>query len=127
MKTLYTCSLSELKNFSGIEYKYLITRYCCGVSIDGLDHMPELSPSPELLREVRQRKSAGTFDRDWFKDKLINELSDDPDAFAAIDDIGFKLSENDVLLVCFCKDPQECHRSLLAEYLQEWGFDIEIH
>ena len=127
MGKLYTCSLSKLKDYDA-KYKYFIVRYPKGVSVDGLIHMPELAPSGELLSAIKQQQHDNVFTIENYKDRLLAELADNEDAISAVDDIGIKLdSGDDVLLVCFCGDPNICHRKILAEVFSANGYDVEVN
>lgn len=127
MSKLYTCALSKLRDFPEIKNKYFIVRFNKDVHIDGLKHLPELSPSPELLSRTKKAQADGSFDFGSYKDELLEELANEEKAISVCDDIGIKLdSGEDVLLVCFCPNPNICHRKIIAEVFESNGYNVEV-
>ena len=80
-------------------------------------HLPELAPTAELLDDYRQRRT------DWsaYARAYLALL----DERHVADSLDRDLIADSVLL-CSEHDPDQCHRRLAAEYLQQhWG-GIEI-
>jgi uncharacterized protein (DUF488 family) len=77
-------------------------------------HEPRLAPTPELLKQYREKQIAWPeYEREFLAlmiDRRIESLLS-PDLFAA-----------PTVLLCSEHTPDHCHRRLVAEYLQDhWG------
>jgi uncharacterized protein (DUF488 family) len=105
---------SQLSGFTKKDDLKYFARAICGADYA---HLPELAPSEELFharkKENMNWKSYGKRYLDLLKLRNIAETLP-PSLF------------EDACLLCTEEDPRDCHRSLLAEYLEaKWG-GIEI-
>jgi uncharacterized protein YeaO (DUF488 family) len=78
--------------------------------------LPELAPSPELVKQALAARS----DRDWnrFIAKYRREMSA-TDASALLDVLAALSHQADFSVGCYCADESRCHRSVLRELLTE--------
>lgn len=70
----------------------------------------EVAPSSGLLQTYK----AGLITWEEYAKKYTEQIQTDPKAVAWIDKIAEEALLDDVVLVCFEKDQNHCHRSLLA-------------
>jgi uncharacterized protein YeaO (DUF488 family) len=79
---------------------------------------PNLSPSPELVREAQRAKD----ERAWtaFKRKFRREMNA-PDRSRELDVLAALSHHTNLSLGCYCEDENRCHRSVLRELLAERG------
>jgi len=82
---------------------------------------PNLSPSPELVREAQ---AAGD-DRAWtaFHRKFRREMGT-PDRSRELDLLAALSHATSFALGCYCPDEKHCHRSVLRKLLVERGADV---
>lgn len=80
--------------------------------------LPNLSPSPELMKEGRSAQD----DKSWsvFKKKFRSEMNA-PDASKVLDLLAALSHQTSMSLGCYCEDENRCHRSVLRELLDERG------
>lgn len=83
--------------------------------------LPNLSPSPERVREARGSEDDKELAR-FFK-KFRREMSE-PDASRVLDVLAALSHQTDFSLGCYCQDERRCHRSVLRELLAERGARI---
>lgn len=83
--------------------------------------LPELAPSPELVKEAQHAES----DADWrrFIRAFRKELST-PAAGHLLDLIAALSKTTDISVGCYCEDEARCHRSVLRTLLEERGADL---
>lgn len=83
--------------------------------------LPNLSPSAELLREIRPAQD----DRSWsrFERRFRAEMKA-PDAAHLLDLLAALSHTAHFALGCYCEDERRCHRSILRQLLAERGADI---
>lgn len=120
---LYTTYLSKLKNIdtsNGVVA--IIMRFPPFIPKDSnMIHVPELSPTGELLSEYKEDKDFAKFE-----EKLWKEF-DNEKTKSILKQIEQALEYNDVYLVCCEKDFNICHRSILGKYFEFSGYKwIEI-
>lgn len=118
MYTLYTTYLAKAKEIPEGEVKVVIMRVPpFSVSQhEQFVHAPNLSPKKEALFEYKKTKEWEALAEHF--NKLLNENED------TIEDIRLLLEAlecNDVYLICCEKDPEYCHRRLIAEYMKKLG------
>ena len=79
---------------------------------------PNLSPSPELVREAQRAKD----ERAWtaFKRKFRREMNA-PDRSRELNVLAALSHHTNLSLGCYCEDENHCHRSVLRELLAERG------
>ena len=100
--------------------KVIDTRLWADTQLSGADyeHKIDLAPSENILKDFKNKEIS------WpeYESRYLQLLHDRH--------IADKLSANDVADTCFLcaeKTPHNCHRRLLAEYLQkEWNTAMEI-
>ena len=83
--------------------------------------LPNLSPSVELLKEVKTAED----DKAWFafKRKFRTEMSS-PGASKILDLLAALSHQTNMSLGCYCEDEARCHRSVLRELLMERGAKV---
>jgi uncharacterized protein (DUF488 family) len=95
----------------------------------GYTHLKELAPTTELrelqYREDDQRgegKRSRTVLAPEYSRLYMEQILDPADLAPIVNWIG----ANKAALLCVERDPEACHRSLIAARLQdEWGFDVQ--
>ena len=95
----------------------------------GYSHLPELAPTTEL-REVQYREDARLGEGKRSRTRLAPEYAErytreilDPVELAPI--VSW-VGASRAALLCVERDPEACHRSLLASRLRrEFGFEVE--
>lgn len=122
---VYTTYLSNMKNAPEDAMKAIIMRFPPFVDTTKVDviHVPELSPNNELFKKYKQ-------DKDWeaFKEGFENQIISDPDTIKYLELLVQAIEDkdgNDVVLVCCEKDANNCHRTLIADYLKFSGYEVE--
>ena len=89
-------------------------------------HLPVLSPSWALFQEFRSEvdKNFGQFPTEWFNriyvPQFLHELAQ-PAAKAALHAVYEEAKSKNIIMLCFCKDEWNCHRSIVLGLMQ--GFD----
>jgi uncharacterized protein YeaO (DUF488 family) len=83
--------------------------------------LPNLSPSQELLKEVKGSRD----DASWsvFKKKFRSEMNR-PEASRVLDLLAALSHQTNISLGCYCEDEEKCHRSVLKELLIERGASL---
>lgn len=128
MKTIYTASPNQLKK--DLEFVrdentlvLLITQY--GFDFDDAKRYRSLAPSKALFNKAQNYKKE--YPENWFEYYAADfnkELDEKDQVFKNIDD--FMEDENhNLILVCYCKDYNICHRSLVAKKFRERGYNVE--
>lgn len=113
---IYTTYLSNLKNIPDDSIKILITRWRPRTTINiekyNLIWRPNLAPSELTLS---QRKD-GNLTWEEFRKKYIEESYNNQLFIDGIQEVmNYNDNGKDVYLICYEKDPLECHRSILKE------------
>lgn len=110
---------SQLSRFAvGDDLEYFL-RSLRGLGRIGYVHLPELAPSPEILREWRASRRR---DGDWaryeggFLDLMRRRRVEETVPREAI---------ADGCLLCSEHEPDRCHRRLVVEYLKGRGWPVE--
>lgn len=121
---LYTTYLSNLKNLDTSDaIVAIVMRFPPFIPKEksNMIHIPELSPTGELLLEYKENK-----DFDSFKDKLWEQWNSSEESTLRLKQIEYALdNSNDVYLVCCEKDYNECHRKILGEHFEFLGYEWE--
>ncbi len=83
--------------------------------------LPNLAPSPELLKQGRSARS----EKEWraFGVKYRREMAE-PDKGRVIDLLAALSHSAHFSVGCYCADAERCHRSILRQLLAERGADI---
>jgi hypothetical protein len=83
-----------------------------------------LGPSWPLLIEARGITREGDARWKWYRPRYLEEMAESQighrDYWLSI------LQRRSIVLVCYCRDPERCHRSLLAELLLGFGEANEL-
>ncbi len=74
-----------------------------------------LAPSVELLRALR----SGVIAWDEYTRRFLWEMQHRADAVAAINALLEQVRTETVTLLCWCKDPLHCHRTLLKQIVEQ--------
>lgn len=107
-------NVSQLAGFAKRDDLRYFLKTICGIDYI---HKPELAPTKDILDEYKRNKD------DWpvYMKRFRSLLSERDIETGIINDI----LDRDCLL-CSEEKPDRCHRSLVAEYLQEKRGNIEI-
>jgi uncharacterized protein YeaO (DUF488 family) len=84
--------------------------------------LPNLSPSPELVKSAQEARSA----REWeaFARKYRAEMGQ-PENARVLELLAALSHTADFSVGCYCVDESRCHRSILRELLAERGAKLE--
>ena len=82
---------------------------------------PNLSPSPELVKEALSAKDKRGIEA--FRRKFRAEMRD-PDRSRELDVLAALSQHNNFSIGCYCEDETRCHRFVLRELLKERGAEI---
>lgn len=107
-------NVSQLAGFTKKQDLGYFLKEICGIEYH---HLPELAPTKEILDEYKRRKG------DWatFEKRFLDLMSD-----RQIEKNIPKKAVADGCLLCSEEKPHQCHRRLVAEYLQHHWNDIEV-
>ncbi len=107
-------NMSQLAGFSKKEdLEYFLAKICRMKYV----HLPELAPTRELLDAYRK----GHKNWDIYEGEFLDLMEQ-----RRIEKMGLKRTIANACLLCSEEKPDQCHRRLVAEYLQRsWG-DLEI-
>ena len=119
---LYTTYLSNMKNVPDDCLKLIITRFppkWFNANKYPLTYIiKELSPSKELLLKYKQNNNW-----DWYVKSFKEEMNNRQDMKYALKELEGLLNNNqDVCLVCYEKDYERCHRSIIGQYFEQKRF-----
>jgi uncharacterized protein (DUF488 family) len=107
-------NISQLAGFAKKHDLSYFLKELCGIEYV---HVPELAPTQEMLDDYRAGK--GSWDK--YQKRFLSLL-----AGRKVEKSLSKALLSDGCLLCSEARPHQCHRRLVAEYLQQkWG-DIEI-
>lgn len=81
--------------------------------------LPRLAPTESILREYKAHPDWPRYVR-RFRDEVLSGLY----PHDIVSEILRIAEGRDVLLCCFEKDPAQCHRSLVAEWLNRAGYHV---
>lgn len=84
--------------------------------------LPELAPSPELMKLGKKVES----DEDWdaFARKYRTEMAA-PERSRLLDLLAVLSHSTQLSVGCYCEEESRCHRSLLRSLLEERGANLE--
>lgn len=125
MGKIITCSLSSIDLYSA-DVKYFIVLRPGKVRVNDLRHKPDLAPSKELFLWAQNHKHEANWFQHyaaWFK----RDMEERPGLREALNRLEEMAKGKDILLVCFCANPEECHRGLIADELVKRGVNVEKH
>ncbi len=107
-------NVSQLAGFTKRDDLAYFLREVCSV---GYEHMPDLAPTQELLKAYRDR--AITWDD--YESQFLALMAE-----RRVEDLPIRDVIDNTCLLCSEETADQCHRRLVAEYLQgKWG-DLEI-
>ena len=105
---------SQLAGFAKRDdLRYFLRTIC---SID-YTHIPELAPSKEILDEYKKNKGDWSVYEEQFLELMAERNIENK--------MSSEIADGDCLL-CSENEPLQCHRRLVAEYLNEKWSNIEI-
>ena len=119
--TSYFAKLKELERYN------IIPISISGKALDwykGLQYK-ELAPKYGFFMEQKKNNN-----KDYYIEHFQKEVLDGLDATEVILDFsrmdyGFNVRENDIVLICYEKPSDFCHRHLVANWLKQNGFQCE--
>lgn len=118
---LYTTYFSQLDKIPQNAIKLVVTRYAPRdfnmLKYEKLHIVSDLGPSPMLLK---QYNSTDKQYNDWieFKTSFMNEINSRDDIQHNINKIIKAITKGlDVYLICYERNYNRCHRTILAEYI----------
>lgn len=126
INTVYLSYLAESKQCNLLGTKFLIVRKLIMPIPNGFIHLPELSPSIELLETTNKWKKENK--ENWwqlYKPLFEKELEENIEINNGITKIWKELQNSDVILYCYCKNTKRCHRYLVGKYLEKLGFKVD--
>lgn len=91
-------------------------------------HVPDLSPSDELLDEYKALRDAENWNSYTFSTIYLPKFIKEMTAETAIEKLEYLVKasrEKDIALFCFCKTESLCHRSIIGGILKGMGADID--
>ena len=129
-------------DLSNYQVKLQIVRYTSkGLKTDFV-HVPHLSPSESLFKktmyswkklkftkEEREKMRSGKTGTwfDLYEEEFINETNKRQDFKLAYKRIKEHLDKgNNIIAICYCKDKNKCHRSILANMLIAEGYNVVL-
>ncbi|MCD8149035.1 MAG: DUF488 domain-containing protein [Clostridiales bacterium] len=93
-------------------------------------HVPELSPSTDLLHKFVELRDNGEWDYTKFITEYVPRfLSEFREKALVVQPLLDELCKKDregksICLACFCEDETICHRSIVAGFLQDRGISV---
>jgi uncharacterized protein YeaO (DUF488 family) len=119
---LFTSNPAGLKKIDFDASILLITR--AGPELNPIEIVRDLAPSPGLFQALLSMRKDGD-NQDWwpeFEEQFQLELKTDI-KLKALRDVYKRLRNGEkVVLVCLCKDHRYCHRRLVGEFFEPYGF-----
>lgn len=85
----------------------------------GYVHLKQLG-DPKEGREAMRRG-----DREHFL-RVFHAHIDRSEAQDALDQLAFEVSSSETVLLCYERDPKDCHRTIVASMLKERGEIVEV-
>ena len=107
-------NVSQLAGFTKKEDLRYFTKAICGIDYH---HLPELAPTDEILDSYKKKKSLW---RDYEKNFLVLLRT------RQIEKTLKKSLLDGGCLLCSEETPEQCHRRLVAEYLQSHWPSVQI-
>lgn len=119
---LYTTYIARMKQIPEDMVTAIIMRMppASILKIKNAVHVPQLSPKKDVLYAYKESGDWNVFE-EKFKDQMYNN----EETATYINYLIEALNHNDVCIVCCEKEANQCHRSLIAEYLNELGYESE--
>lgn len=117
------CSLSKLRNHKS-SINFLAVRYQLN-EVNGVVHLPQLSPSPTLFSILKGCKTVEEFNNNRTKFRKEMETCESRAAIQAVMEL-LDLGQ-DITITCYCGNHELCHTKFLAEIFEEAGYEVSIH
>lgn len=108
------------------DVRWLITRKNTDKAIDGVTWVPELAPSQSLFNRYMDEWK-GNSQNYWplYVDRFQEEFKTE-EKLNALRRLWRLIAQGKtVLLLCYCPRPENCHRSLVGEFLKAHGAHIQ--
>ncbi|WJZ23640.1 hypothetical protein LIS04_212 [Listeria phage LIS04] len=129
----YCTCFSRAKNYKEIpiQLKMLGVRFKKFNLPPDWSHSSALSPSPQLWKEFQELKNRGIWNQDTFiefyQPRFNIEMTNSEEARRDFEFIIWHLRNgHNVLFSCYCNDFRVCHRSIIAHYVSNLGFEIDL-
>lgn len=107
-------NVSQLAGFTKRDDLAYFLKQVCGMDYE---HMPDLGPTQELLKAYRD----GAVSWEDYETRFLALMAE-----RRIEELPIRAIMDNACLLCTEETPDQCHRRLVAEYLQgKWG-DVEI-
>ena len=121
--TLFTTNIGGMRRIQADEY-WSVTRG--GGDIAGTTRVKELAPSPDLYRQYLSQWRGRPPEGWWSEyERLFLAEMQAPVAVEGLRVLYRRLqSAHSVALVCYCSDPDHCHRRLLGDFLSRHGVTV---
>ena len=122
---LYTSNPNGIKNFNLPAEFWQITR--AGVIIPNTILVKSLAPSQELFNKFIKEWQHRPSEEWWplYKKQFIDELSSE-EKLKFLRQIYRNLMNGiNIVLICFCKDYNYCHRKLVGEFFNQYGIEAK--
>lgn len=93
------------------------------------EHWEGLTPSKKLLFAAKRLEKNNNWNSNTFSEfylpNFLKEISSSSIARNELKMIQKNLREGkDVYYSCYCKDPQLCHRGVLADLFEKYGYNV---
>ena len=88
----------------------------------------ELAPSEELLNQYNKARTKSPSLKTWFTEKYLKELDilrENNTLQKYVDQLQELVKYNDVILLCYEKSSEFCHRHILSWYVKEY-YNLDI-
>lgn len=117
---LYTSYIGNLDNIYDIDTMFIIvTRVNPKITkYTNVSHAPEFSPSIELFKKAKYEG----MEYDEYFETYTSELDGMKEDIEKL--VKYIKTGRDVVLLCYEKDPEFCHRKILAEHIRDTYYGI---
>lgn len=128
--TFFTCRVHDVKKFKEMEFVGIFGVRYAKFQIDGFKIDSRLSPYKELLLTCKKFEKDGSWNQELFnsfyKPNFLSGLKNE-EAYNALTEIQNHLNNGEnVVFVCYCKHASMCHRSIIADFFKQRGFQTEV-
>ncbi|MBR79108.1 MAG: hypothetical protein CMP02_06410 [Woeseiaceae bacterium] len=117
IKKLYDVRIHNASQLAGFAKKNDLEFFLKEICDADYFHFPELAPTKELFNEYKK----GEIIWEGYSDKFLNLISQ-----RNVERILKPEDYDESCLLCSEHEPHFCHRRLVAEYLNEKGFNLKI-
>jgi uncharacterized protein YeaO (DUF488 family) len=84
--------------------------------------VPELSPSPEVIKSFQDSERSDT---DWRRlEKAYRSEMRQPERIRLLELLAALSAHTNFSVGCYCEDERRCHRSVLKKILREHGAEV---